>query len=117
MPDLAETVARLTRIEETLPAIDIFHFGGFWIEPGVEMARAIGQSAGNPDTKLRSAPWFFLRFAAQFLQELLEIRYLWRVPIRLDDSKLVSLIGEEPRRPLEVALKEVLREPALSQKR
>lgn len=111
LPDFAETIARLAEIEQTLPAFDVFHFGGYWIEPGVEMAKAIGRAAGNPDAEIRSAPWLFLRLAAPFvpfLRELLEMRYLWRTPVRLDNSKLVALIGAESHRPLEEALREVL---------
>ena len=31
-----------------------------------------------------------------FMREALEMRYLWQKPLRLDNSKLVSLIGPEP---------------------
>jgi nucleoside-diphosphate-sugar epimerase len=41
LPDLAETFARLAEIEHALPDFDVFHFGGHWIEPGVEIAHAV----------------------------------------------------------------------------
>jgi nucleoside-diphosphate-sugar epimerase len=111
LPDFAETVARLAEIEASLPAFDVFHFGGYWIDPGVDMARTIARVAGAPDASIRSAPWLAFRLAAPFspfLRELLEMRYLWRNPVRLDNAKLVAVIGAEPHRPLDMALKEML---------
>jgi nucleoside-diphosphate-sugar epimerase len=111
LPDFAETVARLADIEQGLPDFDVFHFGGYWVEPGVEMARAIGRAAGKPDVKIRAAPWLLFRLAAPFspfMRELLEMRYLWSQPVRLDHSKLVALLGAEPHRPLDQAVKETL---------
>jgi nucleoside-diphosphate-sugar epimerase len=111
LPDLARTIVRLAEIERTLPNFDEFHFGGHWIEPGVEMAKAIARAAGAPDAKIRSAPWLLMQLASPFLafpRELMEMRYLWRVPVRLDNRKLIALIGQEPHTPLEDALRDVL---------
>ncbi len=111
LPDLAETIARLADIEQALPVLETVNFGGHWVEPGVEFAKAIGRAAGCPDVKIRKAPWLMLRLASPFVElfrELLEMRYLWEVPVRLDNSKLRGLIGEEPHTPLENALREVL---------
>ncbi len=113
LPDLARTIVRLAGIEQTLPNFEAFHFGGHWIEPGVEMARAIARAAGVPDAKIRSAPWLLMQLASPFVpfaRELMEMRYLWRVPIRLDNRKLIALIGQEPHTPLEDALRDVLKE-------
>lgn len=111
LPDLAETIARLADREQTLPAWEVFHFGGHWIEPGVEMAKAISRAAGQPDMKICSAPWGLLRLASpfsSFLGELVEMRYLWFEPVRLDNRKLLALLGEEPHTPLPEALQVVL---------
>jgi nucleoside-diphosphate-sugar epimerase len=43
-----------------------------------------------------------------FLGEALEMRYLWRIPIRLDNAKLASLIGQEPHTPIDEALRQTL---------
>ncbi len=75
------------------------------------MAKAIGRTVGQPDIKIRPAPWLLFRLVAPFsafLHELLEMRCLWRTPVKLDNRKLVALIGDEPHRPLEDALCEVL---------
>jgi hypothetical protein len=42
------------------------------------------------------------------IRETLEMRYLWRTPLRLDNARLVSLIGEEPHTPLDTALRHTL---------
>ncbi len=92
-------------------AFDVFHFGGYWIEPGIEFAKAIGRVASQPGIKIRAAPWLLFRLAAPFsafVRELLEMRYLWRTPVKLDNRKLVARIGDEAHRPLEDALRDVL---------
>jgi nucleoside-diphosphate-sugar epimerase len=111
LPDLAETIARLSDIEQTLPAFETVHFGGHWVEPGIELAKAIARAAGRPEAKIKKAPWLMIRLASPFVEmfrELLEMRYLWRVPVRLDNGKLRKLLGEEPHTPLDDALREVL---------
>jgi nucleoside-diphosphate-sugar epimerase len=111
LPDFAQAIVRLAEVEQTLPPFDVFNFGGYWIDPGIEIAKAIGHAVGQPGIKIRSAPWWLFRLAAPFspfLRELMEMRYLWRTPVKLDNRKLVALIGDEPHRPLEEALHDVL---------
>jgi len=111
LPDLAETVAQLAEIEASLPAFDSFHFGGHWLARGVEIAEAVRRVSGEQDLPIRSLPWALVFLGAPFvtfLREALEMRYLWRVPLRLDNAKLVSLIGPEPHTPLDEALRQTL---------
>lgn len=112
LPDMAETVARLAEIETDLPAFDVFHFGGHWLEPGVEIAHAVRRVVGRPDLPIRAFPWPVVRLAAPFvplMRELLEMRYLWQVPLRLDNRKLVARLGAEPHTPLDEAVARTLR--------
>jgi nucleoside-diphosphate-sugar epimerase len=37
------------------------------------------------------------------------MRYLWREPLRLDNAKLVAVLGEEPHTPLDRAVRDTLR--------
>jgi hypothetical protein len=37
-------------------------------------------------------------------RELKEMRYLWQVPIRLTNARLVGTLGAEPRTPLKAAV-------------
>jgi nucleoside-diphosphate-sugar epimerase len=111
LPDIGETVARLADIEASLPAFDSVNVGGHWLARGVEIAEAMRRVSGHPDLPIRRAPWLLYRLAAPFvrvLREVLEMRYLWRVPLRLDDAKLVSLIGPEPHTPLDEAVRQTL---------
>ena len=60
---------------------------------------------------MKSLPWWLLRLAAPFggfPREALEVRPFWRHPLRLDDTRLVALLGEEPRTPLDVAVARAL---------
>lgn len=111
LPDLAETVVRLAEIEGDLPALDVYHFGGHWIEPGVEICHAVRRVTGRPDLPIRRFPWIAVYAAAPFsgfMRELLEMRYLWQVPLRLENSKLVERLGEEPHTPLDEAVAQTL---------
>lgn len=112
LPDLAETVAQLADLETTLPDFDVFHFGGHWIEPGIEMAEAVRRVVANPSVPIRALPWTWLGLAAPFntfLRGIMEMRYLWRMPMRLDNSKLVAVIGQEPHTPLDEAVRRSLK--------
>ena len=111
LPDLAETVARLAAIEHELPAFEVLHFGGHWVEPGVEIAHAVSRAVGDPRLPIRRFPWPLVYLAAPFvplLRELVEMRYLWQVPLRLDNNKLVARLGAEPHTPLDAAVGQTL---------
>ena len=113
LPDLAETAARLAAIEDSLPSFEVLHFGGHWLPRGAEMAEAVRRVCGRPDLPVRRFPWSLLYASAPFspfFRELIEMRYLWRVPLRLDNARLVSLIGAEPHTPLDLALGRTLTE-------
>lgn len=112
LPDLAEAFARLADMEADLPAFESLHFAGHWVEDGEAMAAAVREAAGDPELPLRRFPWTPMALAAPFnafLRELLELRYLWEEPLRLDNARLrTRLGGEEPRTPLAAAVRESL---------
>ncbi len=113
LPDLAEAAARLAAIEASLPPFEALHFAGHWLPRGVEMAEAVRRVCGRPDLPIRRFPWALIYAGAPFatfFREVIEMRYLWRVPLRLDNAKLVSLIGTEPHTPLDAALRRTLTE-------
>ena len=108
LPDLAEAIARLAEIEASLGAAEMVHFAGYWLERGEEIARAICRAAGAPKAPILPFPATLLYLAAPLsatLREAIEMRYLWRTPLRLDNRKLVSLIGPEPHTPLDGAVR------------
>jgi nucleoside-diphosphate-sugar epimerase len=111
LPDFADTIAAVATIERKLPTFDTLHFAGHWVEPGIAMAEEAARALGRATQPIRSIPWALLRLAAPFsgfVRELLDVRYLWNVPIRLDNSKLVELIGHEPHTPLDQAVRRSL---------
>ena len=114
MPDLAETMLRLVDREAELAAFADFHFGGHWVAPGLDMAHAVRDAIGRPDLPVRIMPWWPLVLAAPFAtfpREALEMRYQWSQPQRLDNRKLLALLGEEPHTPLAAAVRGALRLP------
>jgi nucleoside-diphosphate-sugar epimerase len=111
LPDVAETIARLLDRAEDLAQFEVFHFGGHWFERGVEIAEATRRAAGVPGAPIRSFPWIAIYPAALFsetLREMIEMRYLWQQPLRLDNSKLLAFLGAEPHTPLDRALRDTL---------
>ena len=111
MPDVAETMVRLLEREEALDDFAVFHFGGHWLEDNREMAAAALRVAGQPEHRVRPFPWWAMMAIAPFVTfayETLEMRYLWREPVRLDNRKLVALLGAEPHTPLDDAVRAAL---------
>ena len=112
LPDVAATMARLLAREAELAPFERFHFAGHFLPDNVEMGRAIGRAVGNPDLPVRRFPWWAMTLASPFMtlaRELGEMRYLWTVPLVLDNRKLVAFLGEEPHTPLDVAVATTLR--------
>lgn len=111
LPDLGATFARVADLEQGLPDFDRLHFGGHWLEPGIEMVESVRRVLGQPGLHVRRMPWWLMRLAAPaapFLRELLEMRYLWYEAVRLDNSRLVALLGGEPHTPLDEAMRATL---------
>jgi nucleoside-diphosphate-sugar epimerase len=110
LPDVGETVARLLEREGELAVFERFHFAGHWVD-GNTMADAIRHAVGNPRLSVRSFPWWLVTLASPFVKlfrELREMHYLWQQPLQLDNRKLVSLLGNEPRTTLDQATRETL---------
>ena len=113
LPDLAETIVRLVEREAKLGAFELFHFEGHWFERGVEIAEATRRVAGVPNARIWSFPWVLVYLLAPFVEtfrEMIEMRYLWRIALKLDNRKLRAFLGEEPHTPLDQALAATLRE-------
>ncbi len=111
LPDLAETFRKLMDQEERLAPHDLFHFRGHTFKRGIDMAKAIARVAGNEDMKVKNLPWMMIRLASPFtatLRGLLEMRYLWRETIQLDNAKLAAFLGAEPHTPVDTALHDAL---------
>jgi nucleoside-diphosphate-sugar epimerase len=111
LPDVAETMLRLLEHPGLPRGFASFHMDGHWDADGRAMVQAIRRVLARPDLPVRSLPWWALRLAAPvmpFAREVTEIAPLWRVPVRLDNSRLLALLGEEPRTPLDIAVEATL---------
>jgi nucleoside-diphosphate-sugar epimerase len=111
LPDLAETMARLMEQESRLAVFETFHFGGHWDADGSALVRSIQHVSGQKTVRVRAFPWPVVRLAAPVValfREMLEMRYLWREPLRLDNSRLVEFLGDEPHTPLDTAVRNTL---------
>jgi nucleoside-diphosphate-sugar epimerase len=112
LPDVAETIARLVEREADLAEFESFHFGGHWFDQGEQIAEATRRAADVPRAPIRRFPWFALYLLSPFIavfREVLEMRYLWSTPLKLDNRKLVAFLGEEPHTELDTALRHTLR--------
>ncbi|MBU2606789.1 MAG: NAD(P)H-binding protein [Alphaproteobacteria bacterium] len=111
LPDFAETVARLVDMGDELAAFESVHFNGHWFEDGREIAERVRVVAGAPDAPIKRFPWLLLHMLRPFVplfREMAEMQYLWTVPARLDNAKLVRLLGSEPHTPVDEALRATL---------
>ncbi len=106
LPDLAETVALLADREASLPAEARLHFGGHALQ-GRAMAEAVQRVEGGalPIRPFRWLPVYLGAPFVTFLREVIEMRYLWRVPLCLDNARLTAILGQEPHTPLEAAVR------------
>jgi nucleoside-diphosphate-sugar epimerase len=110
LPDVAETMVRLAERAD-LEAFATFHMTGHWDADGTEMIAAIRRVVGRPSLKVRAFPWWLLAFASPFVplfRELREMRYLWDVPVRMNNARLVTLLGSEPHTPIDDAVRATL---------
>ncbi|MBS9475955.1 NAD-dependent epimerase/dehydratase family protein [Ancylobacter radicis] len=107
LPDVAETMARLVERDD-LPAFARFHMDGHWDDDGTRMIGAIRRVLGAPDLPVKAFPWTLARLASPVVplfRELMEMRYLWQEPVRLDNGRLRATLGAEPHTPLDEAVR------------
>jgi nucleoside-diphosphate-sugar epimerase len=110
LPDLAEAFARLMDRADRLAAFERVQFGGVWDADGTVVPTAIRAAIGRDVPEYRF-PWWLMRLLAPFggfPAAVREIEPFWQHPVRLDNRRLVALIGEEPHTPLDAAVRETL---------
>jgi nucleoside-diphosphate-sugar epimerase len=111
LPDVATTMVRLLEKSDELDAYAVFHMTGHWDADGTEMIDAIRRTAGNANIKVAAMPWGVMRLLSPVVplfRELAEMRYLWRIPVRMNNKGLESVLGAEPHTPLEAAVRSTL---------
>ena len=113
VPDVARTMLELIARRDTLPAFATFHMAGHWDANGMQLSEAICRVARGHglEPQRKPFPWTFVRAVSPFvttLRELMEMRYLWREPLQLDNARLVAELGREPHTPLDEAVEATL---------
>jgi nucleoside-diphosphate-sugar epimerase len=114
LPDAARTMVELVSHRDRLEPFANFHMTGHWDPDGTQLAMAVQHVVQHRTGKvpsMRRFPWWLVRLAAPFVgtfRELLEMRYLWRQPVRMSNARLVSVLGREPHTPLEKAVEVTL---------
>lgn len=110
LPDLAEATVRLMNAEDRLLPFECLQFEGFYDGDGAGMLSAIQRVIGR-EVPVRRFPWWLMRMLAPFggfPREAVEIEAHWRHPVRLDNRRLVELLGEEPRTQIDTAISATL---------
>lgn len=109
LPDMARACVALAEQRGRFAPFEEFGFPGYALT-GAELVGAIETAVGRPQ-KVSSLPWFVLRILGLFqatLREVYEMRYLWRVPHRIEGAKLHAALPDFAPTPLDVAMKEIL---------
>jgi nucleoside-diphosphate-sugar epimerase len=114
VPDVARTMIELLACRDRLEPFSCFHMAGHWDDDGLQLAAAIERVVArraHTTPERRAFAWWLVRLASPFvetLRELLEMRYLWRVPVRMTHARLVGVLGREPHTPLDDAIEATL---------
>jgi len=110
VPDVARTMVELLARRESLASFASFHMAGHWDADGTQIAasiqRVVARRTGRKP-RISSIPWWLMTLASPFvemLREMREMRYLWLEPVRMDNARLLSVLGREPHTPLDQAV-------------
>lgn len=110
LPDLTAAFAGLLAIPERLRPHEAVQFAGHWDASGTQMRDAVRRVVGR-DVPERRFPWWMMRLAAPFggfPKEAMEIEPVWKHPMRLDNRRLLALLGVELQTPLDQAIATIL---------
>ena len=109
LPDLCRAAVMLAEMRDDLPVFADIAFPGFTIS-GTDMAAALARVTGKT-VQLKRMSWLPLVIARPFWKmatHLLEMRYLWDTPHRLDGARLNTLLPDFAPTPLDQALKQAI---------
>lgn len=112
LPDLAQAFTQLLAISDKLEPFECLQFRGIWDADGTLLPNAIREAVWR-DVPERAFPWWLMRLLSPFggfPAAVRDVEPYWRNPIRLDNSRLVALLGSEPHTPVNVAIRDTLRE-------
>ena len=107
LPDLARAMVGLAGRREGLAPFETFGFPGHTFT--AETLRQHASDLLGRPVRLKSFPWTVLRLMALFdrsIREVLEMRYLWRIPHQIDGTKLARALPEFRATPLADVLRD-----------
>lgn len=110
LPDVARTMVALVERRAGLDAFAEFHMAGHWDADGTRMAETISRAVvrgGGPLPAQKRFPWWLIALASPFVatfREMREMRYLWRQPVRMSNTRLTAVLGSEPHTPWDEAV-------------
>lgn len=122
LPDMAQSFVEVAAQRDKLSAFEVLHFSGHsltgqdWADALGPIADEHGWVAQDGHLRIGSLPWPLMRVlgvVAPTLRSLSEMRYLWRRPHRLVNTRMEALVGPEPHTPFEQALRFALAELGL----
>ena len=114
LPDVARTMIALLEKRATLKSFETFHMAGHWDADGRHMANAVCRVVSRRSDRtpqIGALPWLLLTLMSPFnvtLREMMEMRYLWKMPVQLVNSKLIDVLGYEPHTDWDVAVEAAL---------
>ena len=115
LPDVARTMIELLARRDSLHAFSAFHMAGHWDADGLQMVksiqRVVARRAGGKEPRTSAFPWWLISLASPLVttfREMREMRYLWREPLRMDNARLIAVLGREPHTPLDQAVEATL---------
>ncbi|MEP1765796.1 MAG: NAD(P)H-binding protein [Sulfitobacter sp.] len=109
LPDMARAMADLAAIRADLSAFTALGFEGYSLT-GAELKAAVALTVGQR-LKVKKIPWWALRLMAVFspvMYELMEMRYLWTTPHRVDGDALRAVLPDFEPTPLAEAMKDAV---------
>lgn len=117
LPDLCRAAVMLAEKRDQLNRFEDVPFPGYTLTGNV-LARALEQVLGRT-LKVKSMAWWAIQLASpvwKLAPHLLEMRYLWNTPHRLDSARFEELLPEFESTELHKALASALPETAVPQK-
>ena len=102
---------------DRLAPFECLHFAGHhvtaqqWLHSFTAIAAEQGWLPDAGALRVGQLPWPLLRvmgLVAPTFAALADMRYLWRTPHRLDNTRLRALIGDEPHTPFDQAVRQAL---------
>ncbi len=95
LPDMARAAVLLAERRAMLETFEEVLFPGYTLS--LDEMRSISERILDREIRIRPFPWWMIRLASPFWpmgRKLLEMRYLWDMPHRLDGARLSELLPE-----------------------